>query len=174
VDSFDEDFAGPRIAVNRAATRFACDVWACGDAPAVRSSRDRLVGRPRLLCTESGLGELKGSGEPWLGAFETFESLFGYLHPEAGGTRWSLLTCTAAIVYAAARCGDGADIELFGSDLAGTEDFDGVEAGGNRSDDRWLLELRIIARLRDVLSCRGVRITRMGSKALRPFNGNIL
>ncbi len=60
---------------------------------------------------------------------------------------WVMFSATAALVYCGWRAAGEADgkpggamIEVFGADWAGTNDFDGVAAGKNRSKARWELE----------------------------------
>lgn len=155
-DTWEDDFEGLTIGVNRAAIRFPVDVWACGDWPCYEQHSKSVIGSPRLLIAQDGERHIFDHGIPWRGNIETFESMFSFLGPFYGGTRWTFVTATAAIVYAAFRGSE--EIHLFGSDLSGTKDFDGVEAGNNRSSERWKEEGRIINRVSEVLVERRITI----------------
>lgn len=47
--TFDDDFAGIRVGVNRAAVGFRCDLWAALDYPMLRDEQDNVLGTPELL-----------------------------------------------------------------------------------------------------------------------------
>lgn len=146
------------IGVNRAATLFPVDWWAAGDPPALDASLLKLQGSPRLFSTEFGLKHLSAVGHPWSGPTASFESLFSYLDPSTMNAPWTMFTFTAAIVFAASL--GTKEISCFGCDWNGTADFDGVEAGGNRSEDRWRDERFRFGVLADVLKQRGIHVER--------------
>ena len=70
----------------------------------------------------------------------------------------ALLIVTAAIVYAAFK--GATEIDVYGADWEGTADFDGVQGGKNRSEDRWREERGIFGALQVVLKQRGCEVTR--------------
>jgi hypothetical protein len=74
--------------------------------------------------------------------------------------QWDLFSATIALVYAVRR---GATlINCFGMDWAGTADFDGVQAGGNRTPERWELEQAIFKnRLVPWCAQRGIVVNRI-------------
>src|SRR5580700_2882050 len=123
------------IAVNRAALAHKCDYWACGDLPALQENVPKLTAKPHLFTAEVSLNDFRGQGGVWNGPITTFEDLFPYLHPGDCGCCWTFLTALAAIVLAASI--GASEIDCYGYDWTGTADYDGVEAGANRSDDRW-------------------------------------
>src|SRR6185312_11619556 len=42
------------VGVNRAATFFPCDVWACGDPPLIQQQQEHVIGTPDLLTSVDG------------------------------------------------------------------------------------------------------------------------
>jgi hypothetical protein len=144
------------VGVNRAATVFPCDVWAAGDTPMVQEYEQRVIGTPLLLTSAVSISTLLNLGYSWRGDVFEFESLREFCDPSL---EWDLFTATSALIYTAA--GGATHIRVYGADRIGTQDFDGVEAGGNRSPERWELEGAIWEnRLVPWLATRGVTIHR--------------
>jgi hypothetical protein len=146
------------ICVNRAATRFRADVWAAGDTPMVEQYGQAVIGTPALLTSSVTASTLLNSGKSWPGETIEHESLVS----ECPLTlQWDLFSSTIALVYAAAR--GATRIECYGMDWTGTADFDGVQAGGNRTPERWELERAIVCnRLMPWLAQRGIEFERVG------------
>jgi len=151
--------AGLVMAVNRAATAFACDVWACGDYPAVQDSRDKLACLPALLTAENTAAALRDRNQKWPGRVVEFSELHSCVLPSV--VDWPWVTALAAVVYAASV---GATlIRCYGCDWSGEQDFDGVVGGLNRSEARWTHEAALFGALRTVLDRRGVTVERIAA-----------
>ena len=126
------------IGVNRAATVHVCDAWAGCDLPMILDHGTSVIGSPLLLADDATIGELHRRDANWRGATFDRGRLSGFC-PES--LEWRLFSATTALVYAAFT---GAQrIEVFGADWHGTADFDGQQAGKNRSPARWELERAI-------------------------------
>jgi hypothetical protein len=145
------------IGVNRAATAFRCSIWACGDYPLWLQAREAVIGTPLLFTAAASASWLRDNLYLKADApLVEFESLYdGDEHT----LQWPLFTATAALWYAAAK---GARlIRTFGADWAGTGDWDHVQAGNNRTEDRWKLEAATWGRIVNVLAGRGVTVERV-------------
>lgn len=143
---------GMTIGVNRAATVHACDVWAATDWPLIRETRP--LGTPTLLTIEATRESLSRRGRPWPYLVVTHcglvnETVTNAKHP------WTRYTATAALFYAGWL---GADrIDVYGCDWSGTKDWDGEDAGENRSDNRWAEERDIWNKTAASLRCEVIR-----------------
>ncbi len=120
------------IAVNRAALAFHCDVWAAGDWPLIQNCRDEVNPRTTLLTTRNAKQNLWSRAKEWSGSTHLLEDLFDYCPRRL---RYAMYTATFALVYAAWR--GARRIEVYGADWDGSEDYDGMQAGQNRSKRRW-------------------------------------
>jgi hypothetical protein len=143
------------IAVNRAALRFQCDWWAACDYPMVRDNRRHVLGAP-AVCTAKQ-------------QFWKFPELVGvcieddlwpkWRMPGANPGGYSLYSFSAAMILAlhvgATR------LDVFGADWKGTADYDGAQAGENRSDDRWATEARFFAEMSTFLQANGCEVNRV-------------
>jgi hypothetical protein len=143
------------IGVNRAACHVSCDWWACGDHPLISRIHGDVIGKPALFTALAGFDHLNQHGPRWRGKTLTFNAAFAHF-PQTW--EWDLFSATAAAVLAAHL--GGTRIDIWGSDLTGTRDWDGVEAGANRTDERWRCEAGIWRRLSSVLGERGCEVTR--------------
>lgn len=152
------------IGVNRAATKIAVDVWACGDWPLQQQVYENVIGSP-ILFTALNSSEtiLHGFTDapqrhpcvPWRGEVRIFENI----DPGIKSVDWDFFTFNAAIGYAVVA---GANqIKAFGADWSGTKDFDGVEAGNTRTIDRWQLERWMFAEMKKELAQRGISLERI-------------
>lgn len=142
------------IAVNRAALTFPCDWWAAVDRTLVTKIGGEVKPGPRLLTNAMSLESLTRRKSPWAAGAMTTDSMMGFC-PVAS---WTLRTMTCAMVLAA-KLGATA-INLYGHDMAGTLDFDGVAAGEMRDVARWDSERVIYGNLVAWLTERGVEIKR--------------
>lgn len=143
------------IGVNRAAMSVEVDTWAATDwiseganrAPGgIKHWQDQVIGTPLLLTNADSLSSLTSHGIPWRGEAKTTDSLTATLGSSAG---WTLYSATSAVVYA---LNAGArTLDCYGMDWSGTLDFDGVNAGGNRTDARWDSERGIFRMLTELL-----------------------
>jgi hypothetical protein len=150
------------LAVNRAALRWACDVWCAldhwsekpGCTPGgVRNWAKDVIGSP-LLLTCRGSADAVAKRQPWRGAVEAIES-FRDACPVKG---WTLYSATAALVYAAQS---HQRITVYGADMAGTLDFDNAAAGVKRDEARWQSERYIWGEVVAALKQRGVEVNRV-------------
>ena len=145
------------LGVNRAAVGFPCDVWVAGDLPLIHRIYEQVIGSPLLVSYSVSLDNLRDRNWVWRGETFAWTRLAdAYLHPSI--VNWPWCSFTAAIVYAAWR--GAATIDVYGADWKGTADFDGVEAGKNRTDARWKEEQSIFAALQKVLGDKGIRLER--------------
>jgi hypothetical protein len=142
------DVAGDLIiGVNRAALAHECDVWAAMDFPMIGNYSPK--GRPILFTKR----------ETKVLAPERFLSIL-YADDLDGPTfLWQKKTMICAMVFAL-RVGNASKIDLFGFDAAGTKDYDGKEAGEDRSDKRWTDELKTYEQLVDWLGHNGCTVVR--------------
>lgn len=144
------------IGVNRAAIAFDCDVWACLDSDAVAKFHKDVIGSPILLTTRSTPMVIGRAGIVWPKTFN-LSDLDAY-YPSDRDIWWAKYSATTALVYAAAH---GAKrIDVFGADMIGTLDYDGVPGGERRDENRWIEERQIWDRLVAVLSNRDCKVTR--------------
>ncbi len=145
------------IGVNRAATKVACQVWTCGDSPLVEKIAHQVLGSPLLVSYGVSLDTLRDHKFTWRGESTSWSPIAeSWLHTSI--VNWPWCSFTSAIVYAAFK--GATEIDVFGADWSGTADFDGVQAGKNRSEDRWREERGIFGALQIVLRQRGCEVTR--------------
>lgn len=144
------------IGVNRAANAHRCDAWACGDLPAVVKWADLTIGSPTLLTAANTVVDLRQRGFAWRGKVVEFDALNDVLDPAA--INWHFLTALAAVVYAASL--GATTIDVYGADWSGTADWDGVQAGQNRSPDRWAKERELFDAIAAEFLERGITVER--------------
>ncbi len=141
------------IAVNRAGLiphRF--DVWAALDYPLVRDNAAKVKGCPLWLTRRQTWKDI-GTRCQFPAAFVEDIRLMS-----ADAPKWDIKTMTCAMAYAFTQ---GAErIELYGCDWSGTADYDGTEAGEDRSDKRWLTEAAQVGALMLWMHDRGVEVER--------------
>jgi hypothetical protein len=146
------------LAVNGAALRWMVDVWAAIDWPLIRSIGRDVLGFPDLLTTAASLASLERHDIRWRGNTIVCDSLRNLVPTEIG---WSNFTAPTAVVYAFRR---GAHrIDVYGCDMAGTEDFDGKARGENRSEQRWGMERQIWRRLVEWMAGMEIEVTIHGT-----------
>ncbi len=151
------DKHGLLIGVNRVALNYPVDVWACGDYPLVQEIQDSVFGCPTLLSAQNSIDQLNTVERPWRGKTIAFESLYSWLHPAENKISWTFTTSLCAIAYAASVC---EHIDIYGADWKGVKDYDGVEAGMNRSEERWKTEAGIYNALVKHLETKNISVTR--------------
>lgn len=158
------------IAVNRAAIAHACDIWACGDTPAIEGRRpdegaeavlsackSRGQAVPKLLAYSVTIDTLRDHRFGWPSEIVSWTPMAdAFLHPSIAN--WPFTTFTSAVVYALWQ--GATEVEVFGADWEGTADYDGVQAGMNRSDDRWREERGIFGAIQTIFAERGIKIER--------------
>lgn len=149
------------IGVNRAAIRYPVDVWAALDHWSVNNGGIRnwcgqVIGSPVLLSTRDSL-KVVARRCPWRGATIAIEDYRDWL-PATKPGRWSLFSATCALVYAAWR--GASRIDVYGADMHGTQDYDGVQAGARRDEVRWKSERTIWATTVAQLNERGIEVIR--------------
>lgn len=142
------------IAVNRAALRFACDVWAAMDYPMIRKNVGAVLGEPIILTRRQTWEDVSHRcPRQDVRLVEDIEDVPASL-------RWQIKTMTCAMVYAFKQ--GATRIDLWGCDLKGVEDYDGKLAGEDRSDKRWSDEARDLAALIEWMKADGVEVIRHG------------
>ncbi len=72
---------------------------------------------------------------------------------------WSIFSATMALVDLHRR--GMTHVDCYGIDWKGTADYDGVQAGQNRGDDRWKQEMQIWDRTVSMLFERGMTVKRI-------------
>lgn len=149
------------IAVNRAATKVECGTWLCCDPPLIQQAHEQVIGSPLLVTSTDGhhvcsTFERDFGKKLWRGEFVCQTEALGYC-PHA--YQWVMFSATSALVWAGFK---GADvIDCYGADwAAGEPDFDGVQAGKNRSADRFKLEREIWENLTAWMGERSVKVQR--------------
>ena len=157
---FDEAQFGDAlvIAVNRAAFAFASTIWACLDIMFFDKFRSAPLGRPALLVEDNAFNQLQRNAETaWRGeriCADVLNDSFPLL------PRVTLYSATAALAFAAFL---GAKrIDVFGVDWSGVEDWDGVEAGANRTYHRWKSESELWRGIVETIRPRGQSVRRYG------------
>jgi len=150
------------VGVNRAACFSPCDVWVAGDPPLIQQQHEWVIGAPELITSTDGLHVYqtfpRDFGVPlWRGACRCWTEMLGYC-PHA--LDWVMFSATAALIYCGWR--GARRIDVYGADWKPlAADFDGVQAGKNRSMDRFTLESNIWQnRLVPWLATRGVEVLR--------------
>ncbi len=147
------------IAVNRAAEAVAAD-WLCAiDADALLGFRPE--GRPRIFTTAQSMTRFRSEQPGRASKFSmlSFEALYHQLAiPRA--PRWDMFSATAALVLA--HWLGASEIEIFGCDWRGENDWDGTPPGrpGSRSISRWKSEQHKFHHIASALSRLGCTIRR--------------
>ena len=162
LDTFDAAKPhGLLIAVNRAAMVTQVDWWVFSDQHVWTDNAP--PGTPKIFTRQS----IVDSYKHWP-VFQNHERLtfeeVAQTHPDT--YRWRIFSATAAMVLA---CYLGATtINVYGSDMAGTDEYDGPpEHEVNRSDGRWRKEAAIVQSTMGHLAERGATVNRITS------NGNL-
>lgn len=148
------------VGVNRAATRFACDAWVCGDPPLIQQVGEQVTGLPLLITSVDGHQVYRDFprdfGKPlWRGECLCWTAAMEFCPHEYN---WVMFSATAALVYCG-FCG-ATGVDVYGADWSGTADFDGVQAGKNRSEERWKLERGIWRAIVGWMGERGITVNR--------------
>lgn len=156
------------VAVNRAALRQPCDVWAIGDWPLIEQIREAVATfqpkLPRLFTAANSHSHLRDHsplgewGNPNGGDVTEFESLFDG-HEDAH--QWTAFTATAALWYCFWQ--GVKTLDVFGADWGGATYCDGKPISQNRVDlgeTGWALERSIWTRLVDHCGLHGMTVTR--------------
>lgn len=145
------------IGVNRAAAFAPCDVFAALDYPMIRDNGVKVLGAPNLLSRQQTITDLKPYRLERFPNVIAVESLFEFCPPNL--MPWTLFTMTSAMIYAA-YLGTNA-IDIYGADFKGTQDFDGVEAGERRTEERWERDEKpLFARVKGWIESKGITVTR--------------
>lgn len=145
------------IGANRAAAFTPCDVFAALDYPMIRDNAIKVRGTPNLLSRQQTITDLKPARLARFPNVIAVESLFEFCPPNL--MPWTTFTMTAAMIYAA-YLGTNA-INIYGCDWRGTKDYDGVEAGENRTEQRWERDEKpLYARVNGWIESLGITVTR--------------
>lgn len=135
------------IAVNRAATRFACDWWAVLDAPLISAIDDLIQGEPQLFTR----AENRRTGAV------TFEAVYPF--PNAARSYFTLPGAMALAAHLGAK-----RIDIYGCDWAIGQSGIGGRAGvdADHSATRFERERQHYEQMREWLSRQGIEVTRHG------------
>jgi hypothetical protein len=144
------------VGVNRAAVAFAVPVWLAGDYPLIQSAMNEVKGTPLLVTGMVAFDTLNQHKTPWRGPIETpIDAMLSYC-PHA--MQWCMFSATMALIYCAFK---GATlIDVYGADMLGTADWDGTQAGKNRTEERWRCERAIWTNNAEWLNQRGITVER--------------
>lgn len=155
------------IGVNRAATLYPCDVWVAidwrsrGEGIAnggVEAWAQSVIGNPLLVIGHDGNASLDIHRIPWRGEVCEIETWWWSYEPMKMG--WSLYSATTALMYAHHR--GASTIDVYGADWSGDKDWDGVVAGGTRTEQRWERERNIWGGVMGYLEQQGMKVKRYG------------
>lgn len=142
----ENNFDDVIIGINRAAIMRAVDYWVAldwvngiGDGGIINWHK-RVLGFPDIVTSIDSRDSLKRRGFSWPASILSIEESWKILDPTK--YRFSLYSATSAIVYAVYL--GATKINIYGMDMQGTKDADGIEAGSNRSDERWKMESEIL------------------------------
>ncbi len=146
------------VGVNRAAQLHRVDYWSCGDTPAIQSFNEKVIGSPTIICPRVTMDALNDHKFVWRGEFAcSTDLLVPFIHPAE--VNWPWCSMLVGLTFAAWK--GATQIELYGADWDGKNDWDGEAAGKNRSEDRWREEKSIFGALQIVLGRRGINLQRM-------------
>lgn len=152
--TFDPDFGGLTLAVNRAALAYSADVWCANDLPLIDAIAGGVKGSPSLWCNKDSLASLQQRPHALAANGRAFAEL------ECPVPAWHLFTASAALVVAAHL---GATfIMVYGADWTDAPDFDGgTPPSCRRNADRWKQEQGIWSGVEEWLGSRGVSVFRV-------------
>ena len=151
------EFRGTTIGVNRAATAFACDVWAALDWPLVVQQSPLVIGSPILLTSTASIESLRRR-MIWRGAIQNCD-VFAYCLRTYANARTYTMNMACGYAYSAGFT----DIAIYGADWAGTLDFDGAKAGEKRDQDRWQREQELFGHMAEEMATHGVKVSRVNN-----------
>lgn len=143
------------VAINRAALRLGVSAWACCDLPAIEQWHPDVIGSPVLIAGMEAIDNLRDRKVVWRGEVFDRRVMLDYC-PHA--LNWVMFSSTTALIYAAYK--GATTIDVYGADNEGTADWDGTQAGKNRSIDRWTLERGLWRGLSEWLAEHGVTVNR--------------
>lgn len=149
---FDDDFAGLRVGVNRAATAYACEVWACLDYPLTRDEHPNVLGNPLWLTRRQTFIDI-GQRVPFRATPHTDDLVCPV-------KSWTLYTATCALVYLATL--GATDVKVYGADWKpDARDFDNKATGENRSEERFRNERVIWDGVVAWMNGNGIKVERI-------------
>jgi len=141
------------LSINRAGLRFPSDWWAAADYPMVKWHGPAVLGTPNLLTRRDTAETLRERAArfPEVAFIEDVPM-------EHGCPPWQGKTLTCAMAFAFAWGAQA--IDIFGADMEGYRDWDGVAAGEDRTLKRWEQERAEFGALADWMRQRGCAVTR--------------
>jgi hypothetical protein len=137
------------VAVNRAGLVHHCDYWAALDYCMIRDFGPQVIGTPHLFTRQTTYIDTRGMTE----RFKEVRLL------ESCKLRSPKFRTMHAAISFAYDMG-ATEIRVFGADWSGTKDFDGSEAGEDRTESRWADEQQVYCDLVNELAKRDVTVTR--------------
>lgn len=150
----DSDHEGPIITVNRAGLLYPSEIWAASDYPLIRDNQAKVLGNPNLLTKRQTYADIKHrlTRFPRVEIVEDIVGIPKELH-------WQDKTMTCAMMFAVAN--GASRLDLYGCDWSGELDYDGVKAGEDRSESRWVKERAVYDGIVDWLNGKGVEVRRV-------------
>lgn len=155
------------VGVNRAAIKHKVDAWVAGDSPLYEQIEEQVKGSPIWVAGVGTIDTIRDHVRakvcrPWRGetfAANTMQDFCPW------SFNWVMFSFTTAIVYAGRWLSQQGRmrhwIDIYGCDWKGKDDFDGVQAGKNRSEERWKMEREITENvLIPWLDGRGITVSR--------------
>jgi hypothetical protein len=130
------------VAVNRAATLHRCNVWSAIDTPTLKTNYGRTVTPAadlRLLTIAATAEKADRTGWRFRSVI-THDTLAGGA-VDNGRHPWTRYSATAGLFYAIHA--GATRVDVYGADMQGEQDWDGVLAGETRNNERWERELAI-------------------------------
>jgi len=172
VDNYYEAVVG----AGRTPTTWRCDWWAVADAKQIVELQDRVLGTPRIVTRRLAVSRLppwmRGMAASWLLCEDIAQSGLTRLGPDGRPDAWWTWSGLIALGALWALVPRGAEVHLFGFDMAGWADYREAGPGGFRSPERWVRERALAAWLiRRIHRDRGVRVRRIRSEADLPRQG---
>lgn len=146
------------VGVNRAATAHRCDWWSAMDSPFIREHADKVVGDPLLWTLTETRQSLSRKGL----AFDGLD--YCRANNKFGGDikTWGHYSAIAALWLAGHVMGMK-HIDVFGVDMAGENDWDGVKwKYARRPASRWEREAELWQATVEALKDEGVEVHRYG------------
>lgn len=142
------------MAVNRAALMLhGLDWWAASDYPTIRDHRERVTA-PNLLSIQQTIADL-GDRLKQFSRVMAYEDTGAYCPPELKADTYTATRALVALAFMGAT-----EIHVYGADWKGTQDYDGKEAGENRTVERWARESFLWEGIVEWLSGKGVEVHR--------------
>ncbi len=132
-----------RIAVNRAILLHRCEWWSAGDWTMLQD----VDGRPTIgICAQDDTVRLARGGS-LIPQMRMPQQFVGWSELPQRNPGYSMVAALALAVHLG-----GTQIDVYGDDKQGTQDWDGQSAGKNRGEQRWAKEIMVMTNTIAMLS----------------------